>query len=88
MKIRYATNPMKIGKHEWRCLVIDANIFGKAKRCTQYQFRRPGGDWKNDSEWPSYDDHDTYNGTPRSLKRLYEKNYPQIRAYLDDMVLL
>lgn len=87
MKIHYATNPMKIGKHEWRCLVVDVNFLGRIERCTRYQFRAPGGNWQVSSKWPSYNHNDTYDGLPKSVYCLYEKNYPQIQAYLQDLTL-
>ena len=94
MKTYFTSNPMKIGKHEWRVLVTDLYLGG---RCTRYEWRTPsytlGGYthpasvWCSDQDWPTYDTNDTYHGLPRSLDRLYRTNEAEIRAHLDGMTL-
>ncbi|MEQ9448210.1 MAG: hypothetical protein RLN70_04780, partial [Rhodospirillaceae bacterium] len=73
MNIHYSTNPMKLGNHEWRCLVVG---FYRGGRCTKYQWRKPActigdytqpaGRWKNAQDWPSFNSDDTYHGLPKS----------------------
>lgn len=83
----YATPPMKIGKHEWRCLVYQNKHYG---RCTHYEFRgpnapydRPAWAWNcAQTYWPTYDGDRHDGGLPAGIRRLYERHERNIRAAL------
>lgn len=66
----YQSPFIKIGKHEWKCVVYRHQIHGA---CTSYHWRLPGNAWQSEKQWPSYDHNDTYNGLPKSLSRLWRK---------------
>ena len=78
----YESNPVKIGKHEWRVIVFTHPCYG---RCTEYQFRRTNTDyWHEDKRWPGYNGNDgTYAGCPKTLaQKVYYPNKPAIDAAL------
>lgn len=79
----YETPTMRIGKHEWKCVVYRHDIYGA---CTNYHWRNPDNldmpDFQECRAWPNYDGNDTYNGLPRSLIKLYRKYEAEIEAAL------
>jgi len=88
--ILFTSKPITIGKHEWRILVSEHQLYstpeGVLTLCTSYQWRcacAPDGQWHEAQEWPAYDHNDTYNGIPRSLMRLYKRELASINRYLN-----
>ena len=81
MNYLFESPPMKIGKHEWRVVVMPSRYSGN---CTEYQFRRIGEcHWKPQQEWPDYDINDgMYGGMPRTITRLYERHKAKLQAWL------
>lgn len=86
----FETPPMKIGKHEWRCVVMESAFGG---RSTLYQYRRAAyktgdyehsaGRWQDQRSWPRYNINDgLFLGLPKSLQRLYSDHEAEIKAHL------
>ena len=95
MAVYYESPPMKIGNHDWRCVVKDypyAVAAGETKRCTDYQFRRRYAQtdamdafrWQSGNRWPGYErNHNNADGgMPKSLNRLFAKYRREIEAAL------
>ncbi|WP_244832479.1 hypothetical protein [Caballeronia sp. TF1N1] len=82
MKIYHVSCPMKIGQHEWRLIIRDFYISGRVKACTEYEWRKDGGPWRNAKDWPTYDSNDTYNGLPRSLQKLFDANKAAVDLFI------
>lgn len=82
MNYLFESQPMKIGKHEWRVVVMPSRY--RQGNCTEYQFRRIGDNyWKPGYDWPRYDINDgMYLGMPRSLVRLYDRHKSELEAWL------
>ena len=80
-QIHYATNPVKIGKHQWRLVVFSNSVHG---RCTAHQFRQSETDaWRDYHEWPSYNFNDgCFAGLPRSLANKWLNLMGEIKAAL------
>lgn len=78
--MEYASPAMRIGKHEWRMVVVPIGRYPETQ--SEYQFRRPGeSDWRPSTEWPGYDaDDGAYAGLPKSLVRLYRKHHADATA--------
>lgn len=77
----FISNPLTIGKHEWRIVVFNHSTYG---HCTKYQWRRHGGTWgwKDDIDWPTYNHNDGgFAGMPKSLCKLYEREKPNLAPY-------
>lgn len=84
MRIYFETEPVRIGKHEWRMVVTDSDVL-QGFRSTEYQFRRsPSDAWQPGAKWPTYNSHDgTYAGCPKSLcDKVFRPNKPQILVAL------
>ena len=88
MQILFSSEIRKIGKHEWRIVVVTHERYG---RVTAYQWRkvahelapRPNS-WRSDREWPTYNGDDgIYCGLPKTLIRIYEKQQDEIGAALE-----
>ena len=79
-----ASNPMKIGKYEWRVIVYESQYYG---RCTDYEWRMSKeGAWLSMTDWPHYDSHDgEYSGCPKTLKKLYAKNLGKVENALEEV---
>jgi hypothetical protein len=86
--VYFASEPMKVGKHEWRVLVYESEYHG---RCTQYEWRIidppwqlgcHGHDWRDHARWPTYDGNKGYSGLPKTLQKLYVQNMVAIKATL------
>uniref|UniRef100_A0A6M3JTI5 Uncharacterized protein n=1 Tax=viral metagenome TaxID=1070528 RepID=A0A6M3JTI5_9ZZZZ len=77
----FESEPMKIGKHQWRVTVYTHPSYGN---CSEYEWRYDEHDrWKSMREWPRYDSNDgMYSGCPRTLVKLYFKNKPDIDKHL------
>jgi hypothetical protein len=72
----YASEPVRIGRTDWRLIIVPArlNLPGESPWNTKYEWRRDGGPWRPDREWPTYNrDDGTYAGCPRTLPRLWER---------------
>ncbi|SEF11599.1 hypothetical protein SAMN02787142_7731 [Burkholderia sp. WP9] len=82
MKIYHVSSPMKIGLHEWRLNIRDFNIGGQIHVCTEYEWRGCNDPWRSAKNWPTYDHNDTYNGLPRSLRKLYEANHAAVDLFI------
>lgn len=91
----FTSKPMTIGKHEWRIIVFDygGNDYWPPVapcRCTRYEWRnlcdvKDGTrfDWRNETQWPSYNHNDgTYGGLPKTLRTLWERNRVAVQAAL------
>lgn len=87
-KTEFASEPMKIGKKEWRVIVYQSKQYGFV---TSYQFRIPADRtwdhkatlWADMVEWPSYNSNDgMYAGCPKTLVKLYNNNKTQIEKAL------
>lgn len=89
----WTSEPMTIGKHDWRVGVGVFRIGAKDERCTFYEWRRiedrmgaggpPHRAWWPDREFPRYDCSSPYNGLPRALAQLYEFHLTTLQALLD-----
>lgn len=88
MQYHYQSNPMRIGKYEWRVVVRNGTY---SPRVTDYEFRtpecpeyhQPAGRFKSMTEWPRYNHNDgTYAGCPKTLRKLYDQNIEAINASL------
>ena len=84
----YESQPMTIGKHEWRVIVRPSYLGGN---CTEYQWRpaaMPGllegmdEHWRREEDWPGFNGNDTYCGLPRTLRRLYEREKAALDRHL------
>ena len=82
MKNLFESTPMKIGKHEWRVVVMPSRYSGN---CTEYQFRRIGSEyWKSQYDWPGYNINDgTWGGLPHSLRKLHDRHKAELKAWLN-----
>lgn len=79
--MHYASQPMTIGKHDWRVIVTDSR-FGNS-RCTEYQWRRGREDWRPSKSWPTYDINNGMTlGLPKSLAKLYAREKIALDAAL------
>ena len=84
----WATDPYRIGEHEWRLRV--KSVTSRVHPCldgryTEYQWRarRPGEPWESDRNWPSYNGNDgVYGGCPRSLVKIFRDHEGAIGAAL------
>lgn len=82
-KFVFASEPMLVGKHLWR-IVVEPSRWAKftgVANCSDHQWKRasdPHGVWRNAKEWPAYDGDDTYDGLPKGLQKLWEREYPNI----------
>ena len=79
MNIHYATPPRQIGKHLWRCLVIENADFPDI--CFQWKPLQ-GLRWHPQQDWPAYDKYKPYVGLPNSVRKLQSDYWQTIRAYL------
>lgn len=78
----YASPSMRIGKHEWRMIVVPAGRYpGTA---SGYQFRPIGETaWRSEAEWPGYDrDDGAHGGMPKRLATLYRRHRANVMAAL------
>lgn len=72
-EVLYSSQPMLIGKTKWRLLIVQTKYNGV---CTAYQWKQEEGGravWQEDKAWPTYDSHDPFDGLPRTLSKLYER---------------
>lgn len=81
----YASPPMRIGRHEWRICVVPST-WDHGRYATRYEWRRasawrPEEGWRWDQFWPSYNQHDTYSGLPRSLRKLWVSQLAALHSY-------
>lgn len=86
MEILWTSEPMRIEGHEWRIGVGTFLILGDLCRCSFYQWRNPImcgqiQPWREESEWPTYDDHHAYHGTPEATARLWSRNRSTLEAF-------
>ena len=82
MTCYYATPALRIGDHEWRCIVVPFWL-DTQQRATRYQFRLPGGAWRSHREWPNYDINEGMQlGLPKQLSRLYRDYRGEIEFHL------
>lgn len=86
MAVERLSEPMVIGKHEWRlvlywypCMEYD-EATGKyvdvERQVVGYEWRPAAGawDWRRDVEWPRYDsDNGQTAGMPRTLRKLWDR---------------
>lgn len=85
--VYFETAPTVIGKHQWRCLVLEHHIYGPV---TEYQFRPAGSSagWNGYREWPTWDGNGTHNGLPPSLaEKVYNPWQDQIKQALEGRVV-
>ena len=83
----YASEPIKIGKHDWRVIVVDSR-FGNS-RCTEYQWRGMFGYWRSSRDWPSYDINNGMTlGLPKTLAKLYEREKDALSAVLKESAII
>jgi len=87
----FKSEPMKVGKHEWRLIVYDHPHY---ERCTDYEWRPtyidldvlgyiPPDPWQSMKEWPRYNFNDgMHAGCPKSLVKLYRKHKPIVDKLL------
>jgi hypothetical protein len=84
----YESQPMTIGKHEWRVIVRPHYQGGN---CLEYQWRRldtfglPAAfrdPWRGEEEWPGWNGNDTYCGLPRTLEKLYRREKAALDRHL------
>jgi|SRR3954471_23095106 hypothetical protein len=72
--VHYTSHLLTIGKHEWRIIVVDFWLSRKGDRCTDYQWRRLGSTaWNDARDWHGYNHNDTYDGLPKTLQVLYDR---------------
>lgn len=85
-KTHFISEPMKIGRHEWRIGVGTFSMpYSKDRRCTFYEWRKlHSQEWNSARSWPRYDINDTYNGMPKTLKRLYDRENVSVRHHLTE----
>jgi hypothetical protein len=92
--VYFASEPMQIGKHEWRVLVCEDQFYGP---CTFWQWRRLQprtswercvcDGWQEYRDWPTYNFNDgSYSGLPKTLRRLYDANEWAIKVALKRIV--
>lgn len=85
MKVHFKSEPMLIGQHEWRVIVVDFLLAGKRDRAIRYQWREPGAElWRDDKSWPTYDHDHAYGGMPKKLADLYENNLASLEEALGE----
>lgn len=78
----YISESMKIGKHFWRITVQSSRWGGN---CTEYQYNMASNGlsvWLSETSWHRYNSNDTYNGLPKSLIKLWEREYDKIYPLL------
>jgi hypothetical protein len=91
--IHFASEPVKIGKHEWRVIVRPCNANHADILVTEYQWREalhpqlPAtwvDSWKSEVYWPTYNaDDGTHAGCPKSIaKKVWEPNKKKIEELL------
>lgn len=77
--VHFVSEPVTIGRHEWRVVVYGNPHFGI---CQTYEFRRDQTDrWQNEKRWPGYDINDTYSGLPRSLRLLHDRELKDLARF-------
>ena len=83
----WASEPMRIGKHEWRIVVFTHDSYGPV---TQYEFRGPRAPfWAAESRWNAAERHwrgcdgnHASGGMPKSLAKLFNVNESTIRQLI------
>lgn len=79
--ILFESNPIKIGKHQWRMKIYTHSIYGN---CTDYEWKDPYGIWRSMKQWPRYDLNDTYNGCPKSLSKLFYEHLDIVHRFIPE----
>ena len=76
----YQSEPMVIGKHEWRVVKYLAWIVVQHEWCTGYEWRPVGSvDWRSEKEWPTFDaDNGQTAGLPASVRKLFDRELPAL----------
>ena len=73
---------MQIGKHEWRAVVYQGDIYPTPSSDFEWR-KQPEDQWRSMNEWPTVNHNDgMYAGCPKSLVRLYNNNRSAIKAAL------
>lgn len=95
--VLWTSEPLAIGKNEWRIVVAHfphletieraTGDHDRGGRATFYEwrpiaYRGSPGDWRDERDWPSYDGDRSDCGTPRTLRKLWEREAATIRAIL------
>lgn len=95
--VLWTSEPLVIGKHEWRVVVGDFphlvaldRAMGQDDtngRASFYEwrplaYRGSPRDWQDERDWPTYDSNRSDNGTPHTLRNLWEREAVTIRALL------
>ena len=95
--VLWTSEPLAIGKHEWRIVAahfphLEAmdRALGRDQpngRATFYEwrplaYRGSPRDWRDEREWPTYGGDRSDCGTPRTLRKLWERERATIRALL------
>lgn len=87
----FVSEPMKIGKHDWRISVFRVARLGQ--RCTLYEYREakylfrnlggaiPEGTWKNGDQFPGYRERQE-DAWPKRLEVLYRRNEQAVNEAL------
>ena len=92
----FTSEPMKIGKKEWRVVVYDAQAYLDTYAFSDYEWRYPAyinqqtgqviqaaDPWRSMADWPTYNSNDgMYAGCPKTLRRLYDQHRPEIEKAL------
>lgn len=99
--VLWTSEPLVIGKHEWRIVVGDFlhlvaidRAIGRHNtngRATFYEwrplaYRGNSRDWRDEREWPTYDGDRSDCGIPRTLRKLWERERTTIRALLQPVL--
>jgi hypothetical protein len=81
----WTSEPMTIGKHDWRIGVGIFRIGAGKERCTFYEWRGPRSHvWCAAIHWPTYNVNDgAHGGMPKTLRKLYERERDALRPILD-----
>lgn len=95
--VLWTSEPLSIGKHQWRIVAAHFPHLeaveratcehGSAGRATFYEwrplaYRGSPRDWRDEREWPSYDSDRSDCGTPRTLRKLWEREATTVRSIL------
>ena len=86
MSDKFVSEPVRIGKHDWRVLVDYRGFTIYEFRCLTLgcAYNHSPGRWHDYRDWPRYDrDDGMYGGMPKTLVKLWDVNKAAISPLLN-----